>query len=107
MGVRVANGGAEALALLDSGEAVDVLVTDLSMPGMDGLALIRAARQRQPGLPAILLTGYAGEAMLPDQAEADFSLMRKPVRGTDLVDRIVALAGAREDGVTEGQGSAP
>ena len=95
MGVRAATGGAEALALLDADEKVDVLVTDLSMPGMDGLALIRAARQRRPGLPAILLTGYAGEAMLPDQAEAGFSLMRKPVSGADLVDRIAALAGAR------------
>ena len=47
--VRDAAGGGEALAVLDAGEAVDVLVTDLSMPGMDGLELIRAARDR-PGL---------------------------------------------------------
>ena len=89
--VRVASGGVEALALLDAGEAVDVLVTDLSMPGMDGVALIRAAQARRPGLPAILLTGYAGEAAL---ADAGFTLMRKPVRGADLVDRITALTAA-------------
>ena len=90
--VRVANGGLEALAVLDEGAAVDVLVTDLSMPGMDGVALIRAAQQRRPGLPAILLTGYAGEAAL---ADAGFSLMRKPVSGADLIDRIAALTKVR------------
>ena len=41
--------GAEALALFDAGETVDALVTDLSMPGMDGLAVIRAAQERHPG----------------------------------------------------------
>ena len=46
--VCAANGGEQAVALLDAGEPVDVLVTDLSMPGMDGLALIRAAQGRRP-----------------------------------------------------------
>jgi CheY-like chemotaxis protein len=36
-----------------------LLVTDLSMPGMDGMALIRAARRQHPELPAILLSGHA------------------------------------------------
>ena len=39
---------------------IDVLVTDLSMPGIDGLAVIRQAQCERPGLPAVLLTGYAG-----------------------------------------------
>jgi signal transduction histidine kinase len=88
-----AAGGVEALALLDAGEAVDVLVTDLSMPGMDGIALIRAAQDRRPGLPAILLTGYAGEVMFPALQEAGVAVVRKPVSGADLVVRIAALAG--------------
>jgi CheY-like chemotaxis protein len=52
----------EALARLDTGEEVNILVTDLSMPGLDGLALIREAQRRRPGLPAILLTGFATNA---------------------------------------------
>jgi CheY-like chemotaxis protein len=59
--VLVAAGGAEALALIAAGEVVDALVTDLSMPGMDGLAVIRAVQERHPRLPAVLLTGYAGD----------------------------------------------
>ena len=55
--------GAEALALLDSWEDVDVLVTDLSMPGLNGLDVIRAAQERWPALPAVLLTGYSGDGV--------------------------------------------
>jgi len=60
-GVLAAANGNEALVLFAAGEAVDVLVTDLSMPDMNGIAVIRAAQAACPGLPAVLLTGYAGE----------------------------------------------
>src|ERR1700748_2649357 len=93
--------GNEALALINAGEVVDVLVTDLSMPGMDGLELIRAVQQRQPELPAVLLTGYAGEdstLALGGGIRCAFSVLRKPVRIRGLVDRIQALvvAGAHQ-----------
>jgi CheY-like chemotaxis protein len=93
-GVLAAANGTEALTLLAAGEAVDVLVTDLSMPGMDGLALIHAARARRPGLPAILLTGYAQDdtaLAVSGAISGTFSLLRKPVRIHDLVDKIQAL----------------
>ena len=54
-----AEGGRRALALLDAGCPVDLIISDLSMPGMDGVSLIARAI-RKPRLPAILLTGYAG-----------------------------------------------
>ncbi|MBY0337580.1 MAG: PAS domain-containing protein [Acetobacteraceae bacterium] len=78
----------EALVRLDEAE---VLVTDLSMPGTDGLGLIREAQGRRPDLPAILLTGFA-----TDTAElapsASLLLIRKPVPAAQLADRIRALA---------------
>jgi excisionase family DNA binding protein len=40
----------------------DLLVADLKMPGMDGLALIREARRLQPALPVIIITGYSTES---------------------------------------------
>jgi CheY-like chemotaxis protein len=60
-GYRVARAGdgLEALAQLDGGAAVDLLISDFAMPGMDGLTLIQEARRRRPELPALLLTGYA------------------------------------------------
>lgn len=97
--VLVAACGNEALALLDAGEAVDVLVTDLSMPGMSGIGLIRAAQERRPGLPAVLLTGYAGHGAALAVGEAvtgSFSLLRKPVSLADLIDLIQSLLAAQE-----------
>ena len=95
--VLAAGNGAEALALLDAGEPVDVLVSDLSMPGMGGLALIREAQVRRPGLPAVLLTGYAGEAAhlaVSGAPPGSFSLLRKPVSVAQLVDRIEMVRAA-------------
>ncbi len=101
--VLAAGNGAEALALLEAGEPVDALVTDLSMPGLGGLALISEAQARRPGLPSVLLTGYAGEAAhlaVSGGRPAGFSLLRKPVSTAQLVDRIemvlAAKAGAAE-----------
>ncbi|MEO8699163.1 MAG: response regulator, partial [Kofleriaceae bacterium] len=53
-----ARSGTEALTKLDEADAV---VTDLSMPGMDGLALMGQISQRDPGLPVILLTAHGSE----------------------------------------------
>ncbi|HEY0194609.1 MAG TPA: response regulator [Kofleriaceae bacterium] len=52
--------GAQALASL---QGVDVVLTDYSMPGMNGLELIAAIAQRMPGLPVILLTAHCSELM--------------------------------------------
>jgi CheY-like chemotaxis protein len=97
-GVIAAASGSDALALLAAGEAVDALVTDLSMPGMDGLAVIRAAQERRPGLPAVLLTGYAGDGAslaVGGAISGTFSLLRKPVSGEQLADRVRSLLAQR------------
>jgi PAS domain S-box-containing protein len=88
-----------ALELLDQGEAVDLLVSDLSMPDMDGLVLIREAQRRRPGLPAILLTGFAtnaAELAIGGAVAGTLSLLRKPVTVEALAERIsVLLAGTK------------
>jgi DNA-binding NtrC family response regulator len=62
-GYRVvcASSGAQALASLDG---VDVVVTDLSMPGMDGLELVSQIAARAPALPVILLTAHGSESLV-------------------------------------------
>ncbi|HEV7263923.1 MAG TPA: response regulator [Falsiroseomonas sp.] len=99
--VAKAADGTAALALLDRGACCEVIVSDLAMPGLDGVAVIREARRRVPGLPAILLTGYAGEAA--EQAVASslagsgaFVLLRKPVSGSRLAEQAGALLAARQ-----------
>jgi CheY-like chemotaxis protein len=100
--LAAANAG-EALELLACGEAVDLLVSDLSMPDMDGLALIREVQRRRPGLPAILLTGFATDAAelaISGAVAGTFSLLRKPVTTAALAERIsVLLAGVKQERV--------
>jgi signal transduction histidine kinase len=86
-------GGPAAIARLDSGLAIDALVTDFAMPEMNGVALAHEARKRLPKLPVVLLTGYASEAA--DAAgDADFELLRKPIDSVALVSRVSALIAA-------------
>jgi PAS domain S-box-containing protein len=98
--VLSAASGREALALLAAGEVVAALITDFSMPGMDGLAVIRAARDIHPTLPAVLLSGYAGDDALlaaSGPITQSFSVLRKPVSGLQLLDRLHALLAAGSD----------
>jgi PAS domain S-box-containing protein len=85
----VAANGTEALALIEAGEVINALVSDLSMPGLNGVVTIQRARALRPGLPCFLLTGYVGEraALAADDA---FTLVRKPVGGRLLAARIEA-----------------
>jgi CheY-like chemotaxis protein len=71
----VASSGVEALALIEAGEVVDAMVSDLSMPGMNGVTTIQKARALRPTLPCFLLTGYVGERAALS-ADNTFTLVR-------------------------------
>ncbi len=92
--VTAAPGGLQALGLLDAGLTVDAIISDLTMAGLDGISLIREAQARHPGLAAILLTGYVGDAAslgVGRKLNGPFAVMQKPSRGADLANRISAL----------------
>lgn len=62
--VLEASSGADAVALVARAEnAIDVVVTDMMMPGMDGLETIRAIKAVRPGLPVILVSGLHAPSM--------------------------------------------
>ncbi|WP_408906457.1 hybrid sensor histidine kinase/response regulator [Sabulicella glaciei] len=105
--VRTAERASDALAVLDSREEVDLLVSDLSMPEMDGLALIQDAQRRRPGLPAILLTGFAtdtAELAMSGALSGAFSLLRKPIDVKALADRVAMLLEAADLAVRDRTG---
>src|SRR5437016_821422 len=56
--ITVASSGEQALAVLDS-EAVDMMISDVRMPGISGLETLRRARTRHAKLPVLLVTAYA------------------------------------------------
>jgi DNA-binding NtrC family response regulator len=87
--VRIAYSGAAALEQLEQGP-VDIVVLDVKMPGgMDGIATVRAIKERWPLLEVILLTGHASlEASLQGMALGAFDYLIKPVSFDELVYKI-------------------
>jgi PAS domain S-box-containing protein len=88
--IHVAHGAREALDVLDAQERVDLLFTDLIMPGgMNGVMLARAAREQRPRIRVLLTTGYA-EASLErtDAGGSEFEMINKPFRRIDLIRRV-------------------
>jgi len=51
-----------AIPILASAQAIDLLVTDVGLPGMNGRQLAEIARQSRPSLPVLFMTGYAEKA---------------------------------------------
>ncbi len=85
--VHPAGDAAAALALLRGGAVVDLLLTDLTLPGMQGSELICEARRHRPGLPAVVITGHvdAAAAGLPDgMAPPVHAVLPKPISGNEL-----------------------
>ncbi|MBI4475969.1 MAG: response regulator [Acidobacteria bacterium] len=86
--VDVANDGSSALERLRSGE-YDLLITDLKMPGVDGLTVIREVRRSNPSMPIIIVTGYSTEAAAIEAINLGVNgYLTKPFR----VPRILAAA---------------
>lgn len=85
-----AHSGEHALEILGNGQLVDILVTDFSMPKMNGAQLAVAARQLRPELPILLATGYAE---LPPGSGIDLPRIGKPYQQEQLAAEIVKLLG--------------
>jgi two-component system, cell cycle sensor histidine kinase and response regulator CckA len=61
--VITANNGYEALEILDKGEEIALLISDVVMPEMDGPTMVREARKSRPDLPILFMSGYAEEQL--------------------------------------------
>jgi CheY-like chemotaxis protein len=84
----MAGSGEEALSLLQE-RRPDLILTDLRMPGMDGLALLRAVRQHVPPIPVVVVTAYASEATAREALAAGASaFLAKPFTGAQLLDAV-------------------
>jgi excisionase family DNA binding protein len=86
--VDVANDGRSALERLRDA-TYDLLITDLKMPGADGLTVIREARRYRPDLPVIIITGFSTEASAIDALNLGVAgYLTKPFR----IPKVLAAA---------------
>lgn len=86
--VLTASGGEEALHILKS-KSVDLMITDVKMPGMGGMDLFSAAQSVRPGLPVMFLTAYG---TIPDAVRAlkagAADYLTKPFNGRELISKV-------------------
>ncbi|MBN2713362.1 MAG: response regulator [Planctomycetes bacterium] len=86
--VITAMDGEEALACLEKG-GIDMVFTDFSMPGMDGIELLKKIKERHPNIPVVMMTGYASQINLEECMNAGAEdYIAKPFDGETL-DTIV------------------
>ncbi|MEM7247269.1 MAG: sigma-54 dependent transcriptional regulator [Acidobacteriota bacterium] len=90
--VTTAEDGAVALELLQA-RGFDLLLTDLSMPRMDGLELLRRAKDEQPELEVILLTAHGSvDSAVEAMRLGAFDYLQKPLSGPDELRLLAARA---------------
>jgi CheY-like chemotaxis protein len=88
--VREAPDGASALALFDSDSSeVDLLLTDIVMPGINGRQLADELCNRQPSLKVLFMTGYSRDAIVHHgRLDVGVSMLQKPLTQATLAAKI-------------------
>jgi two-component system KDP operon response regulator KdpE len=98
----VARSGPDAVAMIDR-ERPHLVVTDLRLPGCDGLAVARHARQQVPPIPVILITAYdSREARRAAEDTGAGTYLPKPFPNIvflDAVERALDLAAPADGGI--------
>jgi two-component system cell cycle response regulator CpdR len=85
--------GETAVEALD--QPFDVLLTDIVMPGIDGIEVARIAASRQPGIRIMFITGFAAVALSArDQAPAGAKVLSKPVHLREIVAEVERMIAA-------------
>ncbi len=94
-----ASSGTEAMQVIQA-ESPDLVVADLHMPGIDGVAVAQCARDHSPPIPVVLLTAYPMRMPPRQSQEAGATIhLAKPFANRDLVHAVQrALGGIESEG---------
>lgn len=86
----LAESGAEALEILNSGQRFDVIISDMNMPDMDGIQLAKEIRKMQPEIPLMLLSSVGNE-QIRHEANLFNIVLTKPTKHHALYKHIIDL----------------
>jgi two-component system cell cycle sensor histidine kinase/response regulator CckA len=88
--VLEAKDAADALLLFDKyATGIDLVLTDVTMPGMGGYELVQQLRERRPDLRVLFMSGYAEQARDPNEAmESGTGFVEKPFTAKLLMQRL-------------------
>jgi two-component system cell cycle sensor histidine kinase/response regulator CckA len=84
--VITADNGEDALEIIAKNEPIDLLISDVVMPGMDGPTMVREARQSRPDLKILFMSGYAEEQLRKSIDIENVAFLAKPFSVTDLAE---------------------
>jgi PAS domain S-box-containing protein len=88
--------GPSGLRLLQSDVRIDLLITDVGLPGLNGRQLADAARSVRPDLPVLFITGFAGNAAIGNGVlEYGMQMLSKPFAMHALAEKVRGMIGAR------------
>ena len=90
--VLSADSAQRALELLKA-ENVDLILSDVVMPGMSGVELARRVREDHPTVPVLLATGYSDEIL---KRGSEFAVLSKPFGAADLSKALSSLLAAHD-----------
>ena len=93
--VITADNGEDALAVLDSGEEIALLISDVVMPGMDGPTMVREARKTRPDLKILFMSGYAEEQLRNSIDIEHVNFLPKPFSVTELAEAARRAVGTK------------
>lgn len=83
--------GNAAVPILESAQRIDLLVTDVGLPGMNGRQLADVARQHRAQLPILFMTGYAEQAASSGFLDSGMDMISKPFTIEQLAQQIRAM----------------
>jgi len=92
--VLEASDGNSGLQALQSDQRIDVLLSDIKLPDIDGYQVAESARTLRPGLKVILMTGYAPSPLPPTLQSVVYRVLQKPFSLDTLPDTVAAALGA-------------
>ena len=84
--VITADNGEDALEIIAKNEPIDLLISDVVMPGMDGPTMVREARQSRPDLKILFMSGYAEEQLRKSIDIENVNFLPKPFSVTELAE---------------------
>ncbi|WP_337996024.1 ATP-binding protein [Oleispirillum naphthae] len=89
--------GEQAIGILQDHDEVDVLITDMVMPGMDGATLARLVRQEYPAIRVVLMSGYSEDIASDDLADSpDVLFLAKPFSLEALAEKVAEALERRD-----------
>jgi len=86
--IEARNGGEGLAAAEDADNAIDLVISDIVMPGMGGSELVDLIRERLPGVPVILMSGYSEEELAVGVRHKATAFLEKPFAPEELVQKV-------------------